>query len=332
MSIVNKNNINPGTLVISLDFELYWGMRDLVSLADYEQQLSGVRQAVPAILDLFKQYNISATWAIVGFLYYQNAEELKSNFPSQLPSYHNRELSPYSYVATLNPESDRNLHFCEELIDLIKQYPRQEIGTHTFSHYYCLEPGQTAAEFKVDLEAAIATANRKNIDIKSLVFPRNQYNQAYLEVLKEVGITSYRGNETSQIYNSIDGDGGKLSKRLLRLLDSYLDLSGHNCYSLTQLKAGYPVNIPSSRFLRPYSDKLKHFDSLRLRRITSGIAYAAQHGLVYHLWWHPHNFGTNLDQNLHFLEKILRFYQELEQQNKMRSLTMEQLADICHKV
>jgi peptidoglycan/xylan/chitin deacetylase (PgdA/CDA1 family) len=324
------NNSQSGILTISLDFELYWGMREIISLSneEFRRQILGVYQAVPAILELFKEYNIHATWAIVGFLYFKNAIELQANLPAKLPQYQNLKLSPYLELDTLNSDTEK-LHFCPELIELIQQYPGQEIGTHTFSHYYCLEQGQTKAEFQADLQAAIQTAQKSNLTTKSLVFPRNQYNREYVGTIAEMKIATYRGNEAHWMYNSIDGDGDMIIKRLLRLADSYINLSGHNCYSIEQLKQQYPVNIPSSRFLRPHNPKLKHFEFLRSHRIQSSMAYAARRGLLYHLWWHPHNFGTNLEQNLNFLRKILDNYLELQQKYQMRSLNMEEVAEVC---
>lgn len=322
-------NLSLGTLVISLDLELYWGMRDIISLDDYHQHLEGVRQAIPAILELFEKYQIHATWATVGFLYYADIEQLQKNIPAQLPSYDQLQLDPYQYINTLKKEDNQQLHFCPDLIELIKQHAGQEIGTHTFSHYYCLETGQTQAQFKADLHAAIATAEKANLNTTSLVFPRNQYNQAYLAAMIDCGINCYRGNETSSIYHDEGGDGDQPRKRILRLLDAYINLTGQNCQSWSDLRSTYPINIPASRFLRPYSAKLKYLDSLRLRRVTSGLKYAANHGLVYHLWWHPHNFGVNLAENLSFLEKILQSYQKLNTQDKMQSLTMGEIAQLC---
>ena len=318
-----------GTLVISLDFELYWGVRDRLSLADYKNRLQGTEQAILQILDLFRQNNIAATWATVGFLHYQNTSQLQANLPSQLPTYTESELSPYPYIEKEARQIDGRFHFGSELIDQIAECPQQEIATHTFSHYYCLETGQNQFQFQADLEAAIRLAASRDFATNSLVFPRNQYNQDYLEILRKLRITSYRGNQQSPMYNSIKGDGDKASKRILRLLDNYLNLSGHNCYSLEEIAKEYPFNIAASRFLRPYSDKLKYFDRFRLRRITSELDYAASKGYVYHLWWHPHNFGENLAENIEFLTKILQHYQVLASQGKMRSLNMQQLAEIC---
>ena len=322
------NNSFQGTLTISLDLELYWGMRDIVSINDYQLHLTGVRQAIPAILELFDRYNIHATWATVGFLFYSDFLQLQANLPQQQPSYQNPELSPYEYIKNLEKNNFSHLHFCPDLIESISQYSGQEIGTHTFSHYYCLETGQTQAEFKADLMAAIDAGKKSNIAAHSLVFPRNQYNQAYLETIADCGITSYRGNETSAIYNDEAGDGDRLPKRMLRLLDAYFNLTGHNSYLWSELRSSYPVNIRASRFLRPYSPRLKPWDGLRLGRITSGLKHAADRGEIYHLWWHPHNFGVNLAENLSFLEKILQTYQNLNAQGKMQSLNMQEIAKL----
>ena len=329
------NNLSPGTLVISLDLELYWGMRDVVSLSDYQENLIGVRRAISAMLQLFTKYEVHATWATLGFLYYDSFEQLKDNLPPKLPSYSKDRLSPYEYINHPIPPEELELHFCPDAIESIAQCSGQEIATHTFSHYYCLEEGQTQAEFKADLQAAIAVAQQANINTKSLVFPRNQYNEAYLQAIAECGIDCYRGNQKNAIYNEENGDGDRPRKRILRLLDAYFNLTGYNTYSRShsgggssQLQSSYPINIPASHFLRPYSPKLKYLDRLRLRRITSSLKHAANRGEIYHLWWHPHNFGINLAENLNFLEQILQSYQNLNRQNKMQSLNMGEVADL----
>ncbi len=52
---------------------------------------------------------------------------------------------------------------------------------------------------------------------------------------------------------------------------------------------------------------------------------------MYHLWWHLHNFGVNLDENIDFLEKILQYYQQLNVQGKMQSINMREIAKKCLK-
>jgi hypothetical protein len=119
-------------------------------------------------------------------------------------------------------------------------------------------------------------------------------------------------------------------RRAVRLLDAYLNLSGHHCYEPVYMKDLELCNIPASRFLRPYSKKAAFMDWLRLKRITNSMTYAAKHGLTYHLWWHPHNFGINLVENLAFLEKILQHYQKLSQKYSFSSVSMQQLAGLLN--
>ncbi len=57
----------PGTLIVSLDFELFWGMQDCVELERYEDHVLGGREAIPLLLELFGKHGIHATWATVGF-------------------------------------------------------------------------------------------------------------------------------------------------------------------------------------------------------------------------------------------------------------------------
>jgi hypothetical protein len=54
---------------------------------------------------------------------------------------------------------------------------------------------------------------------------------------------------------------------------------------------------------------------------------AAQRGTIFHLWWHPHNFGVNLARNLEFLTAILDHFRKLQDRYCMQSMTMAQIAE-----
>ena len=60
--------------------------------------------------------------------------------------------------------------------------------------------------------------------------------------------------------------------------------------------------------------------------IKSEIQKAAQNGEVYHLWWHPHNFGIHQEANFKFLESILKHYQYLNVTYQFSSCTMAECA------
>jgi peptidoglycan/xylan/chitin deacetylase (PgdA/CDA1 family) len=322
---------NTGKFIISLDFELLWGVRDHETQTTYGRNILGAREALPKILDTFNKYNVRATFATVGFLFASNKEELIQYSPTTKPCYINKNLSPYTGHFDFVKDSEREdkYHFASELIDLICKYGNHEIATHTYSHYYCLEKGQTLNDFKRDIIAAIEIAKKKGIVIKSLVFPRNQYNQEHLDIIKTLGITSYRGNEKKWFYKVSNSDKRNLIRRSFKLLDRYINISGHNCYTIDEVLEKEPFNIASSRFLSPYSSKLKAFESLKLQRILKSMTYAAKSNKIYHLWWHPHNFGINQTENFILLEKILDHYVLLNSEFGFESLSMSDLSSLA---
>jgi len=65
----------------------------------------------------------------------------------------------------------------------------------------------------------------------------------------------------------------------------------------------------------------------RLRRIFSSMTCAARNLLLFHLWWHPHNFGANIELNLAFLRSILEHHRFLRQQYGFSSRTMSEVAE-----
>jgi hypothetical protein len=206
---------------------------------------------------------------------------------------------------------------------MIKKTPGQEIGTHTFSHFYTLERNTTVEQFRDDIKMAKIAAAKSGIDIASIVFPRNQYSAAHIETCRQVGLTVSRGNEESEMYRPLSRENENIFRRAVRFADGFINLTGHHCHSLPQ--PGDIVNVPASRFLRPYSPKLKILDGFKFSRIKKSIEYAAAHGLIYHLWWHPHNFGRYMEENFLFLEKILNVYRQLELKQKMESLNMKEI-------
>ena len=85
-----------GTFMVSLDFELFWGMLDVCPLADYQDNVLGGKKAIPQLLQLFEKYGIHATWATVGFLFADNYGELSRFLPQIRPGYANRLLDGYA--------------------------------------------------------------------------------------------------------------------------------------------------------------------------------------------------------------------------------------------
>lgn len=316
-----------GALVVSLDFELHWGVRDLMAPdGPYRANLLGARTAIPRMLELFTEFGVGVTWATVGFLFAASQGELRRFSPALRPAYHDPGLSPYAEPLG-EGEDDDPLHYAASLVEAIRARPRQEVATHTFSHFYCLEPGQTREAFAADLASAVAIAAARGITLRSVVFPRNQYNPAYADVLRQAGIVCYRGNQRGRVYRAVRLAGEKPWIRAARLTDAYLDLSGHGTTPWAEvLQPDGLCNLPASRMLRPWSHRLRALEPLRLARITRALRHAAEAGEIFHLWWHPHNFGIRQEENLAVLRQVLEAFAALRESHGMRSLTMHEAA------
>jgi len=310
--------VSKGIFTISLDFELFWGVRDHRTLENYGENIRNVHHVVPRLLELFSKYNVHCTWATVGFLFFNEKKEMMSYLPVQRPTYEKKDYDPYPYLE--QNELEKIYHFAPALIEQIRRTPGQEIGTHTFSHFYTLEKNTTIGQFQSDLRAAIAIAKEKGIEIKSIVFPRNQYSDEHIKTCLQEGIKIYRGNALSGVYKPTSRENEKLFRKGTRFADAYINITGHHCHAIPAVSE--IINLPASRFLRPYDPKFKMFDGLKLRRIKQGIKFAAKHGLIYQLWWHPHNFGKYMNENFKFLEQVLEYYHQLNREGKIESQNM----------
>jgi hypothetical protein len=103
-----------------------------------------------------------------------------------------------------------------------------------------------------------------------------------------------------------------------------VDLSGSNGF--VPREEGGLINCPSSRFFRPVHPDLMQVEWLRLRRIRKAMELAARSGECFHLWWHPHNFGTQLKENLANLEELLRYHVVLRDRYGVVPMTMGEVA------
>ncbi|WP_412985158.1 polysaccharide deacetylase family protein [Pontimicrobium sp. IMCC45349] len=317
-----------GQLVISLDFEKLWGVFDSVSCKNYESNLLAVDEVIDRLLSIADSYNVKLTFSTVGLLFNETKSDFKNNLPNPLPSYTEPKHSPYQLIDSIGDNENKDsLHYAYQALKKIKANKNHEIGTHTYCHYYCLEEGQTIEQFEADLKMAIKVGKDFNTDIKSIVFPRNQVNNKYLDICVKNGILSYRGYENHEIYKPKPYKESKSKlHRALRLSDAYINITGDHIYDLNSLANNNIVNIPSSYFLRPYHRKLSFIEPLKLRRIIRGMTKAAQSNKLYHLWFHPHNFGSNMEENFKNFENILEIYSKLQSRYNFESKTMTQLA------
>ncbi len=277
------------------------------------------------MLEKFATADVQVTWATVGMLFADDEAEWKSYSPKYLPSYREPKFSAYEWAKKhgIRPE----VHFAPDLIRLILETPGQELGSHSFAHYYTLMRGQSPEQFREDLKASQKIAMDKfGVKLESLVFPRNHINELYLGICLEEGFEQVRGNPKNWFWQETQHED--LSKKFFRSADCFFGVGERTSYPESEIQCfpEEPLIIPASRILRPFSNGL--MNSKRLGRILQEMEYAAKHKEIYHLWWHPHNFGNDPEGSMKELDQILTFFTRLKNRYGMQSLHMKGVGDL----
>lgn len=305
---------------ISLDFELFWGVTDIYDLKSYELNVIGERIAVPAMLDAFRKYRVSVDWATVGMLMCKSINEWKSRFPIALPKYSNLSKSNYEIGSMV--ANNQNIFFAPDLVELILNTKGQELCSHTYSHLYVADPYVTQYDLEFDAEMQSDIFDGYGAELRSLVFPRNAISEAYIKVMKKHGLLCFRGNPEGYFHRNGHEAHGGVSGRIMRYAMDHFPvksacLENTGCNSIHGV-----VNVPATIFLRPH----KHIilDQLHIHKIKCLMLYAAKSNGHFHLWWHPHNFGKNINQNMRNLEELLSYYNFLNGEYGMRSVNMSE--------
>lgn len=321
----------PGLFVISLDFELYWGRFDKIELSDtVKKRLLNTRLLITEQLNIFVQSQIHATWATVGMLFNKTEEQWLINKPSLLPVFTNSKRSAYNDFAAKDINIENRLfYFAPDIIHAIAQTHGQEVGSHTYAHYYCLEDGGTKEQFSADLKAAKKIAADNQLQLRSLVFPRNQYNDEYLSVCAAEGIVCVRTNPPVWYWRPTSSE--TMLRKLFRFTDAYNFTGVAKTYTLQQLgnkPNDLPLQLPASRLLRPWQAKYPLLNKLKMKRIKEEMTEAAKTGSYYHLWWHPENFGDDPEECLTELKEIVQHYQFLKQAYQFMSCNMHEATQL----
>ncbi len=313
--------------MISLDFELHWGMRDHTAVDPaVTKSLVASRSTVVTLAELFARRDVRATWATVGLLFATTAAEARALSPATRPVYREARLDPYP--EPIGPsEDDDPLHLAGSLVDRLAAIRGQELASHTFSHYYCLEPGPGAEAFQADLEAAQAAAARRGLRLRSLVLPRNQWDPGFASVVVQTGFECYRGPQPGWAHRSRPGEDSNLAVRAARLASTWAGPAVPTFAWSELVEDSGLCNIPASAFLRPWAPSTKALQPLQDGRIVKALRDAAHHGRVVHLWWHPHNFVAHPTENLERLHRLLDELDRLRASDGMESLAMGDVSE-----
>jgi hypothetical protein len=264
---------------------------------------------------------VRATWATVGLLFARTAEEAKACAPSLRPRYVRAELDPYAETIGVDEDEDP-LRLAGTLVDHLATAEGQEIASHSFSHFYCLERGADDESFRADLVAAQKIAGRRGLDLRSLVLPRNQWRDDLAPVLLDTGFECFRGPQPGWANQARRGEDAGLGVRATRFAGSYVGPPLPMFRWDDVLGGSGLCNIPATTFLRPFSPATRSLHALQRRRVVSILRAAARQGRIVHLWWHPQNFVTHPEENMDALQRLLDEVQRLGVSDGLRSMSM----------
>lgn len=324
-----------GTVVVSLDAELAWGYHDEQSSAPRsawrasehlqrayaaltrghyaghgitETELHTARDSWLRLLDVFEQFDIPATWAVVGHLFRDDCDGEHRSHP----------LAPAWFANDPGgTATEQPLWFASDLIEAIAERPTDhEIGSHSFSH---VEFGDTSREAAVaEFRATEAATDRS---LTSLVFPRNRVG--HLDALAEHGFTCYRGNMARWYDDSVIRPAAKATNMLTQLSAppvSHPTVGEHGL-----------VDIPASLNLFGFEGLARSLatpvvaDPL-VRQAKLGIERAIAEEGVFHLWFHP----NDVLRPSH-IERVRAVLEHVAARRKRGEITTETMSQVAKR-
>jgi peptidoglycan/xylan/chitin deacetylase (PgdA/CDA1 family) len=290
-----------GSLCISIDLELAWGIRDRPSRRYFELCADKERTIVRELLASFARYEISATWAFVGRL-------LVPGEP------------PVAGALSGRSKRDGRIWYAPDIIESIRvASPAQDIGSHSYEHLSFRELDADRA--RSDLEATRSVHAAHGLELSSFVYPRNEVG--HIGVLGEMGIRVFRGVETrwdSRVRQAL----GKRAGRVANLLDKALPIAPPAVFATDH---GPVRELPGSMQLLSRNGARRLISpASTLAKVRKGLAAARAGGGTFHFWFHPSNFYYDTERQLDTLSRILALASTLRDRGEIGIVSMRDFA------
>ncbi|NKE37599.1 polysaccharide deacetylase family protein [Natronococcus sp. JC468] len=293
-----------GSVVISLDAELGWGFHDLEPLPT--ARVEAGRRGWETMLELCDEYEVPATWAVVGHLMLESCDGVHADHPAP-EGWFDRERGAW--------RDREDLRYCPELVRAILEADADhELASHSFSHALFGRP-ETDREFAAaELERSVELAREWGLTVDSFIYPRNDVG--HRDVLAEYGVGAYRGRSPTP-----DGIRGLLDSTVRArsmLVEPRVDEYGL-------------VNVPASLFLfgfegpaRTVAESVWSDPMVVLAR--RGIDDAVDGDGVFHMWLHPNNLTRERDD-----ERMRAILSYLARRRAETDLTVETMVDAARR-
>ena len=314
--------LERGVFTISIDFELIWGTLDLFGPDRFRRACQIEReQIIDRLLDLFVEFEVSATWCVLGHLFLEQCRAANGRKHPEIVrpahSWHSRDWFEHDPGGR---EGSDSVFLGRSLIEKILACPiPQEIGGHSFSHVIFGDPGCSRETAKSELAASVKAAGDMGIEMRSFAFPRNEVG--YLDVLKEFGFECYRGPERNWYENK---NWPAPVRRLCHLWD--VITAATPAVVLPEITDAGLWNLPGSMVYFPMHGLRRFIPiSTRITRAVKGLETASRQKRVFHLWFHPTNLADQTDAMFGGLRRILGRASALRARGDIEILSMKSL-------
>lgn len=298
----------PATFILSLDCEGKWGMADMLQPYHHRDLTSAnLLGAYRQLLDMLARHDLQATFAFVMAFALTEAE--RARFSVLDAGGNAADTWLRHYWDSLDAGQDDGWHLPEAL-DMVRDAGGHEIASHGFCHRPLGEQSIDAAGAARELGLAAEAAKFKEIELKTLVFPRNEVG--HLAVVRAAGYLGYRSR--------LERRGGKAAA----LLEEFVTwrrpqaaLNGEE--GLVAIPAGHFFNwrFGARRLVPP---------AVTVARWRSMLEAAARDGGVVHLWLHPHNLIT-APATARVLDSVLAEVARLRDQGRIEVQTQSGFCD-----
>ncbi len=307
----------PGVFMISLDTEIAWGCFDTVGVNAYEDSYRDTREVVSALCELFEEFEITATWAVVGHLL-DDCDGGSSHESVPDPGY--ERVSDWATQIPCRSGVDRDLWYAPDLVETIKSTEQpQEIGLHGYYHMILDERECNRGAARTEVREATRLAEREDLRGDIYIYPRNQ--TGYEDVLSEEGVSVYRDRnadwyEHPAVPTAIQKVSRFASEMTMRT-PPVVEPSAREGI----------VSVPGSLVFRPDGGPWKYCpDRSQVRRATRGLERAAEAGRIFHLWTHPFNLASDIDSQLGKLRQILQKATEMRGERDIEIISLGEAA------
>lgn len=299
-----------GSIVISTDAELCWGVHDLASPP--LERFSHMREGWRTLLELSEEYEVPMTWAVVGHLLLDDCDGEHGDLPTP-DGWFDHERGPNAWP--------RSIRFGGDLVeDVLYSSVAHEIGGHSFSHVPFGADWTDEQLARAELRAFEDAADRWGLAPTSFVFPRNGIG--HREVLTEFGYECYRGRRPWEPDSS-------LRERVMRVATKSTLIRGSVPLEEPSLDEYGLLNVPASMYLFDFEGIPRRLlGSVRedpvVVRAKRGIDAAATEDGLFHMWLHPNDLVTPRDEDR--VESIFRYVDHVRDST---SLTVETMGDVA---